>query len=463
MFGKDKTTHNSLLGIEFEHGWFHAVLAYRNGKGLHIKQTWHSPLALDPLNEEADVVGQEIRNQLDEAGIHEPHCVVCLPIHWILKHRFEIPDLPEADRKEYIHLQAEKEFPFAPHDLSLSTAEAPPIGEQKLLTMAAVPLIQVRKLEAICKAAGLKPISFSIGYPVLDPTTQESFITIHRREAGMDVRIFYQGSMVMFRWLETFDEVDQTEFTMDETLFREIRVTLSELPIEIRGKIKKAYVYGPTKWRHAFQAIMADSFHRFGIEIVPETIKENHIDPSALPLVGTLELLLKYQAPIYEFLPPKVSRMQQWVSRLSSRGNLLLGGAAAAIILLTITAFFYQHVTLNNLRSQWDHIEEDVAELESLQDRVKYFRPWFTSNMPSLQTLRTITLSFPEEGTVWVDRIEIDDLSLVYCSGFSQGNQNLFTVMDRLNEDENISQLQVQQFQGTSPMQFALNFIWLEG
>jgi len=80
--------------------------------------------------------------------------------------------------------------------------------------------------------------------------------------------------------------------------------------------------------------------------------------------------------------------------------------------------------------------------------------------MPSLNAMLTITEAFPEEGVVWSNTVEMKDSSNISCEGYARGNTELLTVLDRLNQDKRIEQLQVQQVQGKSPIQFGLSLYW---
>ena len=41
-------------------------------------------LSLDPLTADPELVGREIRNHLDAAGVRERHCIVAVPLKWAL-------------------------------------------------------------------------------------------------------------------------------------------------------------------------------------------------------------------------------------------------------------------------------------------------------------------------------------------------------------------------------------------
>jgi hypothetical protein len=224
------------LGIEFGDQCLRAALVSRTGDGTQIKKQIQVPLVLDPLAATPELLGQEIRNRLQEAGIRETRCVICLPLKWLLKHRMELPDLGSDDQRSFIHLHAEREFPFSLGDLSISVSTFTASDGKRYVTILAIPLTYIRALEAACNVAGLRPISITVGVPVPDTVPQDGgLLCVQQREAGIDVTVVGGGGVVTLRWLASEDgDGDQHTSDPDDAVLREIRLTLSELPSPIR-------------------------------------------------------------------------------------------------------------------------------------------------------------------------------------------------------------------------------------
>ncbi len=458
----------SVLGIELESGHMRAVVAQRSWEQIQVKKTKRSSLSLDPLTAEPDLVGQEIRNHLNEAGIHETRCILCLPLRWILNSRLNLPEMDEEDRQGFIELSAEREFPFSPEELSLSTTYGFPCDENfNYTTLAAVPLTYLRSLEAAFKTARLKPVSISIGIPWNETQSEEGCIYLFKKDDGIDFYIIYNNELVAFRWLEDHHhDTDEYDLT---TVMREIRVSLHELPAELKQSFHDVYLCGPDSWAEEIKQKLSSMTTRMGLNLTIQNYSQEILSSSGashgtamLPLMGTLKRQLLGQYVDLEFIPPKVNRLQQALTRISSRRSLLLGGSIAAAVLITFTAFVYQYWTLTGLRSEWNSIQDQVAEVEVIQDRVKFFRDWYNEEFPSLSAIETLTSAFPEEGTIWARTLEIQNTMNISCSGFARNNQDLLAMLDQLNQDEQIKALQVQQVQGERPIQFSFSLLWME-
>lgn len=466
MIGSQSSAYKSIIGIEFERESVKAVSAVKNGHGLKIKKTLHSPIDANWLLSDPDALGEEIRARFTEAGIQDAHCMICLPLQWILKHRIEIPDLSTEDLQNYIRLQAERAFPFPLDELSLSTTWYQTSDGKRFASIAAVRLSHIETLRTVCRKAKLIPVSFTIGLPPdLTELQCKNAVFIKKREDGVDCQIIHQGETIGFRFLET----DWTHSLHDAlpSLFRDIRVTLSEFPLSVQRSLNAVAICGPETWANDFSREAAS----FAASMNMRMVKLNALSPKPAgvngdaywigPIYQTANQFVLDKKAQVEFLPPKVNRLKQWASKISSRGSLLAGASVSAALVIVVAAFLYQYFTWSGLNSRWEDIRDRVDEVEQVQQNVKQFRPWFDESLPVLSSIHTLVEAFPEEGSVWVKIIEIDENHTISCSGFARDNRTLLALLDKLNQDERIRDLKVGQMLGEAPITFAFNFQWI--
>ena len=100
----------TLLGLALDGSKLDGVVLKRTNGSLAVLQKFSVTLALDPLTAAPELVGREIRNHLDAAGVRERDCVVGVPVKWILTAQTELPPLPEADAKSLLQMEAERGF-----------------------------------------------------------------------------------------------------------------------------------------------------------------------------------------------------------------------------------------------------------------------------------------------------------------------------------------------------------------
>src|SRR6476660_9787465 len=85
----------AVLGLTLDGSRLEGTLVRRANGGLQVQQSLSVALSLDPLTADPELVGREIRNHLDAAGVRERHCIVAVPLKWALITHTEVPDLPE--------------------------------------------------------------------------------------------------------------------------------------------------------------------------------------------------------------------------------------------------------------------------------------------------------------------------------------------------------------------------------
>ena len=463
-----------MLGLYLDGRQLKGGVVHRSGSRLRIRKSFHAVLSLDPLSNDPELVGREIREHLTSQGIHENHCVVCIPLKWALTTRTALPDLPEADINSYLRLQAEREFPFSPEDLSISVSRFTNLDGSTGATIAAVANKHLNAMRKAFKAARLRPVSITLGTTSLHTGRKlpsEGTIAMHIGEDGIELQVTMGGGVAALRALDDALIDGPEGKTLDaEAIVKEIRITLGHLAPDVRSSITKARIFGRPFTIEPLVNELRRPLGLLGIEVevggdellaqfderdMTEVFSFRAFSAAARRLLG--------KPAEFEFLPPTPSRLKQIAGRVSSRGVLWLGGTAALVILGAAGALTYQYWRLSALEAEWSEIEPTVVEVQRLQDQVRKFRPWFDDSIRSLDIARKLTEVFPEEGTVWAKVVEINEQTEVHCSGSARTNRAWLDMLDRLRAADEVQQLKVQQIRGESPLQFTFSFEWSEG
>ncbi len=465
----------TLLGLSLEAGRVDAVVLRRHNGHLQVRDSFSSTLTLDPLTNEPELVGREIRNQLDAAGVREKHCAVCIPLSWALTVHLILPKLPEEDVASFLQLEAERAFPCDAETLLMATSRyRSPAGEEEA-TLAGIPRHHLEALEKALLAAQLKPVSFSLGITALQSPeleTSNGVLALALGDAVLGVQITCGGGIAALRTLEATHEMEGGVKELDPDLVaREIRITLGQLPDAERELIRRVRVFGP---REAARMLCGELQSPLGLRGMQVEAVERYtpgelgpeITPADTPVSPALSLAAGYlsgRRPVLEFLPPKVSQWQLMAARYSSKKLRLAGAAAAILVLILALLWGVQQWQLSHLRSQWTAMAPQVQDLEHEQDYIKRFRAWYDPSPHCLNILRQLTEAFPEDGVVSAKQLEIRDLSAVTCSGVARDNTALLKTLERLGAAPQVADLQTPQIQGNSPIQFTFNFHWGEG
>src|ERR1700728_322610 len=107
----------SVLGMTLNGNRLEAVVLRRSNGTVQVHQSVVAELALSPLTDAPELVGREIRNHLDQAGIRQRRVAVCLPLGWVLTMQSKLPELSDADRASFLQLEGERGFHSGPETL----------------------------------------------------------------------------------------------------------------------------------------------------------------------------------------------------------------------------------------------------------------------------------------------------------------------------------------------------------
>jgi hypothetical protein len=469
-----KPRGSSVMGLTIEGRRLEGIVLSRAKDSLEAGQLFEAQLSLDPLTNDPQLVGQEIRNRLDEAGVHESRCAVGVPLNWALTLPIKLPEIPEEDVSSFLSIQSERGFPYSPEDLRTATSRCRSEKDGQYATLVAIPRDYLTRLEQVLVAARLKPVSFSLLVTALQvPTATESegILALVVGENRVDVQITCGGGVIALRSLEGAIEMENGQRQIDtDLLTREIRLTLGQLPPGFREAVTKIRVFGRTEWMQPLADEIAAIAKRMGLPVELRTVAQ--IDgvgalasvPEGVPPALVMALRsLEGNPSAFEFLPPKISQLMELSARFSSRRVLWSSATAGSVVVLLLLAFMIQYLRLSILESRWRAIEPQVSEVDGMQQNIRKFRPWFDNSSRTLTILKNLTQAFPEDGVVSVKTLEIKDLSEVSCSGVADDNQALLKLLDRLRAANHVQDVKVESVRGKSPLQFTFDFHWSDG
>lgn len=473
----------SLFGIELGARCLKGIVIQRVGSQFHIHKSFHVPLTLDPLTSAPELLGREIRNHLNNAGIHENRCILCIPLKWAMFLQTEMPDLSDADTVDYIKVQAEHEFPFSPEDLVLSSSKYQISDGVSHATIAAIPSGHLSQLQKVFKAAGLRTTAITFGITSLFDSIEEvktNSISIYVDEDAIEMKVVLGGGIAALRLIEDLSEVDPAERDFDPALIaNQIRISLGQLPNDSRNQIHTVRIYGSPSLVASLQEAIQGAVERMGMRVeigttsyIKQIITVDTGKSFSFPVLFTIAkqvMGLKYD---FEFSLPQTSRLKQLSGLITSQRIVWAGGGGVGLILITITAFILQYWQLSNLETSWNSIKGKVADIEVLQKQNKKFQPWFDQSAPTLEILKTLAETFPEEGSVWIKSIGIKEYSSITCTGFARNYPELQKLKEQLYERKksigelNLGQVGESKGQGKSqaksdaPLQFSFTFQW---
>jgi len=472
LFGRQPGS--SLLGLSFDGSRFEGVLVRRTNGSVEVKKAFAASLSLDPLTAEIELAGREIRNQLDAGQIRERWCAVCLPVNWALTLTVKLPEIPEEDVADFLQIEAERGFPYGPQELMIAHSRFRTASGGQFATLVGIPREHVARLEAVLQAAQLRPVTFSLGLTALqraDTEAADGVIALLPGEGTVAMQISCGGGVAMLRTLDgAFEQTGAERELQVEHIAREIRITLGQLPPEVREPVRRLRVLGRNETAQELAEELQARAASLGLKV--EHVRDHGTEeygikiPSATAVSPALSVAVRRLAGQegMEFLPPKISAWKQFSERYSSGKLAYAGAGAGALALIVFLTFLVQQIILWNWESKWSGMEAKVIELTTIRDEIRRYRPWYDDSVRTLAILRRVTEAFPEDGAVSVKTVELREPATVTCTGTARNRDAFIKVLDQLGKAKGeVAGIHIDNTRGNTPMEFTFNFQWIGG
>ncbi len=459
---KTKKRAQSVLGLTLGDGQLRAFHVTRAKGGLEVVKATSAALTLELLHPEPELVGREIKNHLDEAGIRERHCVVGLPARWIMSQHGKVPELGPEDTTSFLQIEAEKGFPVDPAQLQIARSfQRSAAGV--FVTQLAVRREQLDQLSAALAAAGLKPVSFSIGLAVMPKAivpAGSGRISVAIDAAGVTFLVSAGGGIAAFRTCDASIKSEAGEKLVNgASIARELRITFEQIPAELRSEVRELFLTGETAMVRPLAESLGDWARAAGLTISRGDLPEKNFAAETAERLASH--WLESSPPDLEFLPAHPGRWARLMARYSSKRLATAGFAVGAAVVLALAAFGWQEYQRWTLRSEWSDMQPQVVKLDAIQRQIDEFRPWY-SDTRSLIILLRVAECFPENGSVTAKTFEMHGTTstIVSISGTARDNASLLRVQEQLRNAKEIQGLKIEQIRGKTPMQFTLTFRW---
>ena len=460
-----------VIGLELGRRRLAAAEVQREGQGVKVRRHCQASLSLDPFTHEPELAAREIRDRLEEAGIKGRDCVVGLPLELFMVHTMALPALGEDDLREFVQLEAERAFPHALEDLVLAVSRWTNAAGEGRATLAALPRQPLAAVEAVLRRARLRAVSIvpactaaggaeGAGAALLvGEDGIECGLTAGRAVAGR--RTIRQATLR----LALDDETGSAE-----ELLRELRITLRRIPEAMREELEAVRLLGPRHLRDPLLALMNGSVAPDGLGFRPVGVDEHAravaAQSDAIPPVATWLAAdaIGGRPAALEFLQPRVARWKALLSQQKTRGMLTRAGLGlGALLALGVGAFVHQGMRVERLEREWRAVEPEVTRLETRQDQIRAWRPWFDDDVASLRIATALVAAFPPTGEVWARTLEIRGMERVTCMGYAKNNRDWLAMRETLEKTTGVEELQVVQARGENPVQFSLSYRWNGG
>ena len=253
---------------------------------------------------------------------------------------------------------------------------------------------------------------------------------------------------------------------------RELRITLGQLPDDARESVRNLKVFGADELAEELYEQVRPRAEALGLraQLVKEfaPLEFGVALPGQTAASAALALVMRHvtgKSAGWEFLPPRVSRWQQFAAQQGARKIVYVAAVLGLAALATAGMFIWQQLQLNELNQRWDGMKTRVAQIDDMNAKIRKYRPWFDESFRTLTILKMLTEAFPEDGSAALKSIEIRDRSGVTCTGTVRNSETWTKVTDRLRGSPQITKIEMKNLkagQKGQPMDLTFSFHWVD-
>jgi hypothetical protein len=450
---KKRFQSRAVLAVSLETAEIMVAVMRREGDEVRAGESFVLPIGAEAAVADPERAGAALADALDRLKVRERRCVVCLPRRWAVSATTEMPEVSGEDLRGLLELRAEREFSVPVHELRLTHSEYTLPGGARLATLAGLPAKRLEALAKMLEAAGCRAVSISLG---VDRSARLGAAGTSLQFLAncdfVDVVVATGGGVTTLRTLP-----GPADAGFDAAAFcREVRITLGRLPEAVRKGIGIARFSGPAEKVATLVRETEQPLRRLGIEHI-------EVEPAgavAHPAIDAANQFLREQPVAFELVVRQASQWQTALARVDGKRRRWAVAAALGLIVLPALIFMIRSHTESSLEAEWNAMRGEVSELETLQQRIRQFRPWFEQTPQALQCLEALVSCFPESGEVWAKSTQLSETGKVTCTGFARQQSSILSLLDRLRKRPGVRDLQLQQTRGDNPVQFTIIYQW---
>lgn len=446
---KRKITNQQI--VLFSSGKTISVWQYQTSKEIRLLKN----NSIDLEEGACELPGQSLIENLEKLlkpiGATNKDVSLVLGSENVFSFRLEIPDMDKEDVASFLELEAEQHLPYSPTDFYITpaTQDKKNIGDTLIL---AIQKSKINPFTTALKSIGFNLLSVSINIAgSLGLESQDSNYESLLLQSGDHYTFAMHGGGKLLGLRQFPHPNSPAEI---QSMIRDIRITIAQTPADIQGALRKIqFLALPNATLEQEKLLLGEFGQATGLSLS----KSHHSERLFLSIADAVSK--KNQAQI-EFLPPKPNKFEKIVQRFNSRRTFWIGAGATAAIVLIGLSFYLQSQQLNSLQSKWEKIESKVGELEKIQGQIREFRPWFKSDIPTLQALKATFETFPETGNIWLKQVTIKNGTAIRCGGSAVDLNAVLAVREELMKTPGVVDLRELASGGGSPMTFSFQFNW---
>lgn len=429
---------------------------------------WEKELTADNAKE----LGQQLRRFLRDQGFTARRAVIGLAAKWILAKEIEAPPAGPDALAGILSIQAERLFSLNAGELVFDYCGKTSTSEKRQVLLLAARRQVVDRIRDLASAAGLHVQSITVSAFACGSTPSVNGSATHY---GLYTRPTYcefwgqvEGSPRFIKHIPVGENGNPSGYADLLTTTIQRQVLLSARQDQSPPHHVTAYdacgfeqeVFDRLNERLGPQITVCDG--RAGLLSDTFGASDHSQDPRAIAATALALTAVGTEGPVVDFLNPRIGEKKA-VSRKRAIVWAAVAAASVLIVLVVMLAGWQSdRRAVAAYTGQLEEMSTDLAAAQEVVERLTYAAAWGSTGPRFLNCLRALTLAFPDEGTIWVTSLALNENNAGSVVGRATSQESFYAILDRMRENEAFSNVQMRHLrdsgQNSREQEFAISF-----
>jgi hypothetical protein len=439
---------------------------------------WHFEEKLNLDN--AKDVGQKLKQFLRTNHFSSKQAVIGIPTKWIIAKEITLPPANTEAIAGVLNIQAERAFSLNASELVFDYCGRTSASERSEVLLLAARRKIVDQVKELATSAGLKVRSMTVSALAFDKNLSDTGLE-HRY--GLYIRPTYcefwtqvngsPRSIQHIPLVATNRTADERAELLTSTIQRLIllssqhdssslyHITVYDgcgLPAKIIDRLNERLKPWPPAGEP--QIVVTDG----STELLSGRIGSNDHPEQAqsIAAVAVAMTAVRTDKPPVDFLNPRIGLKKKTGRKPITIWASIIGAVCLLALIAVLVDWQADRRNIATYTEQLELMSEDIAAAREVVDSISYATSWTSQEPVFLNFLRELTLTFPQEPTIWATNLRLSEDAGAALVGKAVDEESFYEVLDKIKQHQAFFNVQMFHLRnvgrGLKEKEFAVNF-----
>jgi hypothetical protein len=417
--------------------------------------------------------GQRLKQLLRENHFSSKQAIIGIPTKWIVAKEITVPPAGAESVAGVLNIQAERAFSLNAGELVFDYCGRTSSSERSEVLLLAARSQIVEQVKELAAGAGLQLRSMTI-----------SALAFGKNLPDSDMEYRY-GLYTRPAYCEFWTQLNGSPRSIQHIPLTTTNKTADERAELLASTIQRLILLSSQQDSSSSHHITAyDGCGRAGetIDLLNERLKPRIVvtDGSAqlLPEVtGSSDRQEQAQSiaavavamaaagtdklPV-DFLNPRFGLKKKAARKPVTIWAGIIGAVCLPVIIAVLMSWRADSRDIATYTEQLAQMSEDITAAKEVVDRISYAKSWTSQEPVFLNCLRELTLTFPEEPTIWATNLRLSEDAGAALVGKAVDEESFYEVLDKIKQNEAFVNVQMVHLRKVgrdlTEQEFAVNF-----